>query len=113
MPSPPALTIASVSEEPTCSLPRPWLGGLRPSSPSQGQEEAGRTSSAHVSGQAGGSVLDGETEAQTALTGRVQAGPQEPSAHTLTPSPAQELLSLRSPMAKGRGSNERWLGMKE
>lgn len=77
----PALIIGSASEEAACSRPCPWLGGLRLSSPSQGQEEAGRTSSAHISGQAGGSVLDGETEAQTALTGRVQAGPQRSHQH--------------------------------
>lgn len=46
-------------------------------------------------------VLDGETEAQTAVTGRTIV---EPPAHALTPFPAQELLFPRPPVAKGRAA---------
>lgn len=49
----------------------------------------------------GGSVLDAETEAQTAVTGRTTV---EPPAYALTSFPAQELLFPRPPVAKGRAA---------
>lgn len=95
--------IGSVSEEHACLLPHPWLSGLRLSSPSQGQKEAERTCSAHVSGQAGGFVLDGETEAQTALTGRVQAGPHGAISTRTDPFPSPGAFIPEASDGQGQG----------